>query len=283
MTTEIETKDITKDIMDGLPEEISKAVALNDLSRLSDAHKMQYYYAYCKSLGMDPLQKPFAFITFKEWDATARESVEREQLYATKNCGQQLAVRSKLNLVKVDEKVADGLMEVTYRASTEDGRQVDDVGVVSIKGLVGNNLANAKMKAHTKAMRRVTFAFLGLGILDESEIGTIKGATKSEPDFESETIVNEVPIVQDAEPVYAKSQQFAAPRQDISIPDVKCAMCGSDMTPRNGKDGKFLGCSNYPDCRNTMSIKQGQELAKQKEAELAEQKEAESPVQGSLA
>ena len=199
MTTEIETKDITKDIMDGLPEEISKAVALNDLSRLSDAHKMQYYYAYCKSLGMDPLQKPFAFITFKEWDATARESVEREQLYATKNCGQQLAVRSKLNLVKVDEKVADGLMEVTYRASTEDGRQVDDIGVVSIKGLVGNNLANAKMKAHTKAMRRVTFAFLGLGILDETEIGTIKGATKSEPDFESETIVNEVPVVQDAE------------------------------------------------------------------------------------
>ena len=36
-------------------------------------------------------------------------------------------------------------------------------------------------------MRRVTFSFLGLGILDETEIGTIKGAT-----------VNEVPVVQDA-------------------------------------------------------------------------------------
>ena len=274
MTTDIETKDI----MDGLPEEISKAVALNDLSRLSDAHKMQYYYAFCKSLGMNPLQKPFAFITFKEWDATARESVEREQLYATKNCGQQLAVRSKLNLVKVDEKVADGLMEVTYRASTEDGRQVDDIGVVSIKGLVGNNLANAKMKAHTKAMRRVTFAFLGLGILDESEIGTIKGATKSEPDFESETIVNEVPVVQDAEPVYAKSQQFAAPRQDIAIPDVKCAMCGSSMILKHRqKDGiAFVGCPNYPDCKNTMSINQAKELAEQKEAE------AELVEQGSL-
>ena len=192
MTTEIETQDITKNIMDELPEEISKAVALNDLSRLSDAHKIQYYYAYCKGMGMNPLQKPFEFIKFQGGAI---------QLYATKNCGQQLAVRNGISLVKVDEKAADGLLEITYRASTngESGRQVDDIGVVSIKGLFGNDLANAKMKCHTKAMRRVTFSFLGLGILDESEIGTIKGATKSEPDFESETIVNEVPVVQDAE------------------------------------------------------------------------------------
>jgi len=188
MPTEIETKDI----MDELPEEISKAVALNDLGKLSDDNKIQYYYAFCKSLGMNPLQKPFEFIKFQGGAI---------QLYATKNCGQQLAVRNGISLVKVDEKVADGLMEITYRASTngESGRQVDDIGVVSIKGLFGNDLANAKMKCHTKAMRRVTFSFLGLGILDESEIGTIKGATKSEPDFELETIVNEVPVVQDAE------------------------------------------------------------------------------------
>jgi hypothetical protein len=192
MTTEIETQDITKNIMDELPEEISKAVALNDLGKLSDDNKIQYYYAFCKSLGMNPLQKPFEFIKFQGGAI---------QLYATKNCGQQLAVRNGISLVKVDEKVADGLMEITYRASTngESGRQVDDIGVVSIKGLFGNDLANAKMKCHTKAMRRVTFSFLGLGILDETEIGTIKGATKSEPDFESETIVNEVPVVQDAE------------------------------------------------------------------------------------
>ena len=187
MTNEIETKDI----MDELPEEISKAVALNDLGKLSDDNKIQYYYAFCKSLGMDPLQKPFEFIKFQGGAI---------QLYATKNCGQQLAVRNGISLVKVDEKVADGLMEITYRASTngETGRQVDDIGVVSIKGLVGNDLANQKMKCHTKAMRRVTFSFLGLGILDETEISTIKGATKSEPDFESETLINEAPVVQDA-------------------------------------------------------------------------------------
>jgi hypothetical protein len=248
MTTEIETQDITKNIMDELPEEISKAVALNDLSRLSDAHKIQYYYAYCKGMGMNPLQKPFEFIKFQGGAV---------QLYATKNCGQQLAVRNGISLVKVDEKAADGLLEITYRASTngESGRQVDDIGVVSIKGLFGNDLANAKMKCHTKAMRRVTFSFLGLGILDETETGTIKDATKSEPDFESETIVNEVPIVQDAEPVYAKSQQ----REEVI--SVECRDCGAEMVLKSGVKGEFLGCSNYSTtgCRYTTSVKSAEE------------------------
>ena len=82
----------------------------------------------------------------------------------------------------------------------------------------------------------------------------------------------------DAEPVYAQSQQFAAPRQDIAMPDVKCAMCGSSMILKHRqKDGiAFVGCPNYPDCKNTMSINQAKELAEQKEAE------AELVEQGSL-
>ena len=34
----------------------------------------------------------------------------------------------------------------------------------------------------------------------------------------------------------------------------KCPRCGSDLIPRNGKFGKFLGCSSYPDCRYTENI-----------------------------
>jgi|TARA_R100001530_G_scaffold136211_1_gene115815 hypothetical protein len=40
------------------------------------------------------------------------------------------------------------------------------------------------------------------------------------------------------------------------IPDVKCDLCGSDMKLRTGEYGKFLGCSNYPDCKNTKQLKQ---------------------------
>ena len=33
-----------------------------------------------------------------------------------------------------------------------------------------------------------------------------------------------------------------------------CTICGSPMVERNGKNGKFYGCSNYPDCSHTTQI-----------------------------
>ena len=34
----------------------------------------------------------------------------------------------------------------------------------------------------------------------------------------------------------------------------KCDKCGSDMVIKNGRNGQFLACSNYPDCKSTKSI-----------------------------
>lgn len=39
------------------------------------------------------------------------------------------------------------------------------------------------------------------------------------------------------------------------IPVVICPKCGSEMVRRAGKFGEFYGCSNYPDCRQTLNIK----------------------------
>ena len=44
-----------------------------------------------------------------------------------------------------------------------------------------DDLANAFMKAETKAKRRVTLSICGLGILDETEIETIKNVTPVTP------------------------------------------------------------------------------------------------------
>ena len=38
------------------------------------------------------------------------------------------------------------------------------------------------------------------------------------------------------------------------MPKHKCTKCGSPMVPRNGKNGKFLGCCRYPDCTQTQNI-----------------------------
>ncbi|HAU84569.1 MAG TPA: DNA polymerase III subunit epsilon [Lachnospiraceae bacterium] len=39
------------------------------------------------------------------------------------------------------------------------------------------------------------------------------------------------------------------------IPTVICPKCGGEMVKRAGKFGEFYGCSNYPNCRGTMNIK----------------------------
>jgi ssDNA-binding Zn-finger/Zn-ribbon topoisomerase 1 len=36
--------------------------------------------------------------------------------------------------------------------------------------------------------------------------------------------------------------------------DIDCEDCGKPMTIRSGRRGKFLGCSGYPKCKNTMEI-----------------------------
>jgi DNA topoisomerase-1 len=36
----------------------------------------------------------------------------------------------------------------------------------------------------------------------------------------------------------------------------KCEKCGKDMILKSGRNGQFLACSGYPECKNTKSLKQ---------------------------
>ena len=36
----------------------------------------------------------------------------------------------------------------------------------------------------------------------------------------------------------------------------KCPKCGGDLIDRNGKNGKFIGCNNYPKCKYSKNIKE---------------------------
>jgi DNA topoisomerase-1 len=35
---------------------------------------------------------------------------------------------------------------------------------------------------------------------------------------------------------------------------IKCELCGGDMIIKVSRNGRFLGCSNYPECRNTKPL-----------------------------
>ncbi len=39
--------------------------------------------------------------------------------------------------------------------------------------------------------------------------------------------------------------------------DQKCEKCGADMVIKNGRNGKFLACSAYPECKNTKALDDG--------------------------
>ncbi|MBN1383562.1 MAG: type I DNA topoisomerase [Elusimicrobia bacterium] len=48
----------------------------------------------------------------------------------------------------------------------------------------------------------------------------------------------------------------------------KCSKCGSPMVIRDGRFGKFMACSNFPKCRNTISLnKEGEKIIPEKTEE----------------
>lgn len=145
-----------------LSQEIENVLLQGDLSRLTPNQRLQYYNAVCRTLKLNPLSKPFSYITLNG----------KLVLYALKDCTDQLR---KIHGVSVEEESHKhdetfGIYVVTVSGHDRNGRRDAGTGVVNTAGLKGDALANAIMKAETKAKRRFTLSICGLGMLDESEL-----------------------------------------------------------------------------------------------------------------
>lgn len=146
---------------------MERVIITGDLSELTPAERVAYYMRTCESIGLNPLTKPFDYIKLSG----------KLTLYARKDATEQLRKNHKISITGLDkEMVGDGVYVVTAHARDGEGREDIDTGVVSVKGISGEALANAYMKAITKAKRRVTLSICGLGFLDESELETIPDA-----------------------------------------------------------------------------------------------------------
>jgi hypothetical protein len=97
-------------------------------------------------------------------------------LYALRNCADQLRRIHGISITITTRERLSDLYLVTARARDRHGREDESLGAVALGSLKGDALANALMKAETKAKRRVTLSLAGLGWLDETEIDTIAGA-----------------------------------------------------------------------------------------------------------
>lgn len=149
-----------------------KALVGGDLSVLTPEERLSYVRAVCRSLGLNPLTRPLEFVKVKQGENTP----ERTVLYARKDAADQLRVLKGISILDpVKREVRFGhIYTVTVRARAADGRDDEAEGSVSIADLTGEKLANALMKAETKAKRRVTLSLAGLGFLDETEVEDLR-------------------------------------------------------------------------------------------------------------
>lgn len=166
---------------------MERVIIAGDLSKLAPIERVSYYRATCESLGLNPLTKPFEYI---ELDG-------KLTLYATRTCTDQLREQKRVSVRVVRRELNSeaGVYTVEVEATTPDGRVDFASGVVPIAKEAGEwktaqsgkryfagsgeyttmrgvDLANALMKAETKAKRRATLSICGLGWMDETELET---------------------------------------------------------------------------------------------------------------
>ncbi len=166
---------------------LERVIAVGDLSKLSPDERFTYYMNVCESLRLNPATQPFAYVSVQGG----------LKLYATKTATDQLRHLYGIT-IRFEEPVKMGdVLHVKAHAAMPSGRSDEDVGAVSLGGR-GEAVANAIMKCHTKAKRRVTLGICGLGgFSDESELETMPGATK----VDMEVAQGEVPTADRQPPV----------------------------------------------------------------------------------
>ena len=173
----------------------------NDLSKLNPKQRADYVKTVCESLKLNPFTNPLQYITLNG----------KLTLYATKGASDQLRAIHGISITITEQKREADSYIVRVKAKNAQGREDEDMAIVTLTKedgewtenkntgkkffkkngnlipMQGDELANAMMKCLTKAKRRVTLSICGLGMLDETEVETIKGAkpvdvTEPEPE-----------------------------------------------------------------------------------------------------
>jgi hypothetical protein len=148
---------------------ISKLVLDGDVSKMSALQKVEFYNGLCGALGLNPLTRPFQLIKLNG----------KEVLYAAKDATDQLRKLNSVSVIESTQRIESDICTVTVKVIDKTGRTDCEIGAVNVAKLSGDALANAMMRANTKAKRRATLSICGLGVLDETELETIPGAIKN--------------------------------------------------------------------------------------------------------
>lgn len=138
---------------------------IHDLDSLSDQQKRDYAASAAVHFGLDPSLNPFDFI----W-LTQDSGFRKLCLYARRGTTDILRHKHSISVISLVQHDGPGYVSFTATGKNPAGRQEIAVGSAFTDGLRGESLAAAVMTAQTRALRRMTLQFEGVGILDVSEV-----------------------------------------------------------------------------------------------------------------
>jgi len=145
---------------------MSKFQIIYNLEGLSEKDREQYKRDVSVFFGLDPDTNWFDIL----WIADETTGLKKLQLYARRGTTDVLRSQRGINILSMSQHDGPGYVSFTAVGQDKNGRQEIAVGAHSIEGLKGEKLAAAISTAETRAGRRLTLKFCGLGILDYSEI-----------------------------------------------------------------------------------------------------------------
>jgi hypothetical protein len=142
---------------------LEHVLGTGDLAQLSNEERVGHYIRLSRSLGLNPLSRPFDWIFFKDPDGN-----EKLQLYPNQSCAAQLRRQHQIRIECTRRETIGEMFVVEVKATTPDGREDFASKYVPLTNrygrLTGQQYASALMKAETGAKRRATFSMVGLAV-----------------------------------------------------------------------------------------------------------------------
>jgi hypothetical protein len=139
---------------------------IHNLDRLTDQEIAQYLRDVSEYVGLDPDLNAFDVL----WIPDEITGMKKLVVYARKGTTDILRGMHGIEITSLIQLNIPGTASFQATGKNKGGRQEIAVGSHSIEGLKAQKLADAVMTAQTRALRRLTLQFVGLGILDETEV-----------------------------------------------------------------------------------------------------------------
>jgi hypothetical protein len=199
-------------------------VVTGELIFLTPEERIRFYVQTCEAMYLDYRTRPLQY--FEQIDRNGKRVLI---LYALRAASAQLSQRHKLTVSLSKAEFSHDAVMFTATVRSEQGREDSAVGAGSLKGLEGKEYADAIMAAQTKAKRRAILDFVGSGLLDESEVEGMRGATV---EVTENDLKDYVPIAQAPAPVSAEAPATEVVPETYHNISPEVIKAGQDLTQR---------------------------------------------------